>query len=324
MDDTNTKQAYLESIHQPLGQETLRTMEMKGQPLNATSFGELHNWIMRTLKKLCNQNAFLKYINAAGRKLENACEKPYLQIKCSRSMKDCDCPGKKKFQKRRMKFSHREVSLNPFRRKKRFFRRKFSKKKENRCFICGKKCHFAKVCPYKKKDKILHQMFTTTKIDYGNDDLESLFSKQDEQSQETVFTLDYDSDGSLSDEIADTDKCYGMQVVNPIFLPIHVPMPEVKLLTGKYERTITVPALFDTGACCSILNPAILPDDMWKNYQQTFQVANGESFSTEIVSKPVTIQFFLELGIYHKLLGSSLLCKDLIIAWDIIKHTHNK
>ncbi|KAL2526616.1 Uncharacterized protein Adt_11670 [Abeliophyllum distichum] len=74
MDDLNIKQAYLESILLKLGQETLHMIEMKGQSLGTTSFGELHNLVQRTLKKLCNQRKFFSDIHTIGRKLEKACE----------------------------------------------------------------------------------------------------------------------------------------------------------------------------------------------------------------------------------------------------------
>ncbi|XP_022880271.1 uncharacterized protein LOC111397527 [Olea europaea var. sylvestris] len=150
MDDTNIKQAYLESIPQPLGQETLRMIEIKGQSLGTTSFGELHNWVKRTLKKLCNQREFLKDISTTGQKFEKACDQPDLKIKCRYDNKSCDCLGKKKFHRRRFKFRNKRFSKF-FPRRRRYFKRKFTKKKGDRCFICGKKGHFVKIVPTKRR-----------------------------------------------------------------------------------------------------------------------------------------------------------------------------
>ncbi|KAL2513329.1 putative zinc finger protein [Abeliophyllum distichum] len=128
MDDLNIRQAYLESIPQHLGQEALRVIEMKGQSLGTTSFGELHNMVQGTLKKLCNQQTFLTDIQTTCIKLEKACEHPELKIKCLHDNKSCSCPRKKKHHFKKFKF--RKKYPKPFPNKRRFFRCKFSRKKE--------------------------------------------------------------------------------------------------------------------------------------------------------------------------------------------------
>ncbi|KAL2471551.1 Reverse transcriptase domain-containing protein [Abeliophyllum distichum] len=299
MDDPNIKQAYLESIPQPLGQETLRMIEIKGQFLGTTSFGELHNMVLRTPKKLCNQRAFLTDIHSTGKKLEKACERPELKIKCHYNDKSCSCPGKKKRHIKKFKFKRKGPRSFP--KKRRFFRRKFSKKKGDRYFICEKKGHFAKDCPEQKKAKILKQICAATNID-DEADLESIFSEEDEQSSNTIFVLE-DRASDTDDSFSDPDECYGLQVIN---LSLSVPMVEIKIFPSKYDRPIIVAGLFDTGAACSILNPTILPS------------------STEIISKPVSIQFFPNCKISHRLLGSSLPGKDIVIDFDIIQQLWSK
>ncbi|KAL2499235.1 Reverse transcriptase domain-containing protein [Abeliophyllum distichum] len=277
MDDPNIKQAYLESIPQPLGQETLRVIEMRGQSLGTTSFGELHNMVLRTLKKLCNQRAFLTDIHTTGKKLEKACERPELKVKCTCSQR----------------------------------------RKEIVASSVGKG-HFAKNCPKQKKTKVLQQIYATTQVD-DEADLESLFSEQDEQSPVTIFILEEDPEDNLSsnsDDEFSSDECYGIQIIG---LSLSIPMVEVKIFPSKYDKPIIVAGLFDTGAACSILNPTVLPPSMWKSHRQIFQAANNEYFSTEVISKPVTIQFFPNCFISHKLLGLFLPGKDIVIGFDIIQ-----
>ncbi|KAL2543130.1 CCHC-type domain-containing protein [Abeliophyllum distichum] len=170
---------------------------MQGQSLGTTSFGELHNMVLRTLKKLCNQRAFLTDIHTTDKKLEKACECPDWKVKCRHDHKSCSCPGKKKHHIKRLKFN--KTRPKPFSKKRRFFRCKFSKNKGNRCFICRQKGHFAKNCPKQKKTKVLQQIYATTQVD-DEVDLESLFSEQGEQSPNTIFILEEDTDDSLSND----------------------------------------------------------------------------------------------------------------------------
>ncbi|KAL2519014.1 putative reverse transcriptase domain [Abeliophyllum distichum] len=101
-------------------------------------------------------------------------------------------------------------------------------------------------------------------------------------------------------------------------------MIEIKIFPSKYDMPIIVAGLFDTGAACSILNPTVLPSSMWKPHRQIFQAANNEYFSTEIISKPVSLQFFPNCKISHRLLGSSLPRKDIVIGFDIIQQLWSK
>lgn len=70
-----------------------------------------------------------------------------------------------------------------------FFRKRFSLRKGNRCFICDIKCHFAKKCSSKRKGKNLNQIFSAAQVDLDEEDFESLVSEE-EQSLETIFVLE--------------------------------------------------------------------------------------------------------------------------------------
>ncbi|KAL2518517.1 Reverse transcriptase domain-containing protein [Abeliophyllum distichum] len=268
MDDPNIKQAYLEYIPQPLGQETLRVIEMRGQSLGTTSFGELHNMGKRSTTSK-DSNLTKGVLNLSPRKGDSS-------------------------------------GTSSQRRKKTV------------ASSVGRKDILQKNCPKQKKTKVLQQIYATTQVD-DKADLESLFSEQDEQSSDTIFILEEDPEDNLSsnsDDEFSSDECYGIQIIG---LSLSVPMVEVKIFPSKYDRPTIVAGLFDTGAACSILNPTVFPPSMWKFHRQIFQAANNEYFSTEVMSKHVTIQFFLNCSISHKLLGSSLPGKDIVIGFDIIQ-----
>lgn len=129
----------------------------------------------------------------------------------------------------------------------------------------AEKCYFAKNCSSKGKGKILNQILSVAQVDLDEEDLESLFSKEEQRSSETVFALKYYDDTHSNDSNKSSDESmqeyFGMQVINHSSA---VPMIEIKLFRGKYERPITFAALLDTRASSSILNPTILPKNMWK------------------------------------------------------------
>ncbi|KAJ0027309.1 hypothetical protein Pint_35957 [Pistacia integerrima] len=77
-------------------------------------------------------------------------------------------------------------------------------------------------------------------------------------------------------------------------------------------------ALFDIGAASTILNPDVLPTSYWRPHIHWFTAANGEHFSTNLISKPIHIQFFPNLVLTHECLDSHHPSKDMIIGWDLL------
>ena len=55
INDVNLKQAFLNSIPGPLGDETIKIMETKKIPLQSASIGEIFQHVLLALEKLCNQ-----------------------------------------------------------------------------------------------------------------------------------------------------------------------------------------------------------------------------------------------------------------------------
>ena len=76
----------------------------------------------------------------------------------------------------------------------------FRKKKHNRCFICKKHGHFARNCPHKSVKVVrLIQHLQHSSLLSKNDDVESNFSEQSSQNDQTAFILVESSD---SDDIS--------------------------------------------------------------------------------------------------------------------------
>ncbi|KAK9750015.1 hypothetical protein RND81_02G166600 [Saponaria officinalis] len=114
MDDVNLKQAYLNSLPEPLGNETARQFSLKSIPLGNATFGELYQTSLAALEKLCNHQKFFKQLQEQGKLLGRACDHPELSIKCK--PKKCRCTSsegrKNKFYKKRWKKRFPRLSEN--------------------------------------------------------------------------------------------------------------------------------------------------------------------------------------------------------------------
>lgn len=176
---------------------------------------------------------------------------------------------------------------------------------------------------------VYHLSLYSTEIN-EEDDLESIFSLEDEQSPETLQIIDY------SDSEDDTAKENSQEllfsipeinVINPavpnLSLLLDRPYAKINIFLDHYAKPITVIAFFDTGAACTIINPEILPPSHWKLYYQVFHAANGQPLVVDYISKPIHIQLFHGCVIQHKVLGSGLPEKDLMIGFYIIHKLPN-
>ncbi|KAK2665278.1 hypothetical protein Ddye_003852 [Dipteronia dyeriana] len=67
-----------------------------------------------------------------------------------------------------------------------------------------------------------------------------------------------------------------------------------------------------------MMNPNILPPDAWKHENNQFLAADGQLFSTHLVSKhKIGLQFFPSFTICTYIIGTPLPDKDILIGWDI-------
>ncbi|KAF4373700.1 hypothetical protein G4B88_030043 [Cannabis sativa] len=195
-----------------------------------------------------------------SKKLGKVCSRRDLLIKCpSESSCSCKTP-KKKTKFKTFKFSKHKGRKIKFLRKKRDFR-----KKSDRCFVCGKKGHYAKQCPKGKTVKLISHIQQTTGMSLKENDIESIFSTDDEFNSDSLCAFEQWSD-------SDTPECYQMSTIHTMQPS---PVLTVRVLPTKYAKPIKVAGFFDTGASYTIMNPDILPKEYWKKEKQYFHAANG-------------------------------------------------
>lgn len=58
MDDRNMKQTFFSSIPESLDQETRKMMQAHNQSLNQITLGEIYQFVLAALEKLCAQKKF--------------------------------------------------------------------------------------------------------------------------------------------------------------------------------------------------------------------------------------------------------------------------
>ena len=75
MDDVNAKHTFLNSPPEPLGDETLRMMNLQKITLQQASLGEIYQHVLIALEKLCNQRKFLSEIDKIHSKLKDNCKR---------------------------------------------------------------------------------------------------------------------------------------------------------------------------------------------------------------------------------------------------------
>ena len=109
-----------------------------------------------------------------------------------------------------------------------------------------------------KAIKLIQHQESTTKFSPTTDQVEHLFSEQEDPNDDTVFALLVKSSDSDS---SDFEPIYTVQ---PFSIFIHdrlIPIPSVKIqiIPSKYHKPITAIGFIDIGAQRSMLDPAILP-----------------------------------------------------------------
>ncbi|GMN26544.1 hypothetical protein TIFTF001_040879 [Ficus carica] len=147
---------------------------------------------------MCSQNKFLQEYMKQMKQFDKICINKELLTKCPNNpTPGCSCSScssklssrTRKFRKkkgfRRNKFFSKKKGSWKFLRK----RRNFSKRRSTKCFICGSKNHFMKNCPKAKTQKMITHINKETGISLSDNEIESIFSVDDEINDHTLCVL---------------------------------------------------------------------------------------------------------------------------------------
>ncbi|KAH9697861.1 hypothetical protein KPL71_023787 [Citrus sinensis] len=196
--EPSLKHVFIASLPSELQPDLQRKLIATNLSIADISLGKIFQMAMLCLDKICEQKEFFNDLMEDKKSFSEGCKKPYLRIEC-KDDKKCICPTRKK--KHFQKHFHRKSS---FKKPLRYFRKKdvsqYKKKKHNRCFICKKRDHFARNCPHKSAKAVrLIQHLQHSSLLSENEDVESNFSEQSEQNDQTAFIIAESSD---SDDIS--------------------------------------------------------------------------------------------------------------------------
>ncbi|WVY95147.1 hypothetical protein V8G54_034235 [Vigna mungo] len=176
----------------------------------------------------------------------------------------------------------------------------------------ARKGHFAKSCP-NKADKAI-KLVTSLKI--RDEEVESLYSEQSSPDEDTVFALRNSSEEEYSEE--ETLPIFSTEEINSLNPSPPHPNIEVQILPTKFNKPVKAIAYIDTGAQKTMMNPDILPEELWSKKTSYFMAADGKIFKTELITKTfIEIKFFPDCIIWAKVIGSKLPGKDNLIGMDI-------
>ncbi|KAH9752104.1 hypothetical protein KPL71_014563 [Citrus sinensis] len=268
---------FIASLPPELQPDLQRKLTATNLSIADISLGKIFQMAMLSLDKICEQKEFFKDLMEDKKPFSEACKKPYLKIEC-KDEKKCVCPTTKKRHFR--KHFHRKSSSKKL---FRYFKKKdvsqYRKKKSNRCFVCKKRGHFARNCPHKSTKAVrLIQHLQHSSLLFENEDVESNFSEQSAQDDQTAFLIAESSDSE------DISVISTVQTVNHVST---IPRPSLKMsiLPSKFHKPVPVIGFIDTGADTSMIDPSVLPSDCWEPHSKLFRAVNGETFETTLITK---------------------------------------
>ena len=313
------KRVFFASFPAELQTDMDKLLSSTGREFDTFGLGELSNIVQEALTLLCEKHEATERFLTQKKKFTKACKTNY-EIGCKKH-EQCHC---KPVHKRRSSRRARPPSaLQSGRRRKkiRFFRNKAqSSRKSSRCFLCRKKGHFARNCPTKKAKaaNLVSQLMVT----HPESDIESLYSEQSFADEDTKFALASSSASSDDDEELQALSC---PIPTFTALPLHPicfsetsqsPHIQVTLLASKFAKPLKAIGLLDSGSLKTMVNPKLLPPDIWVPSKDHFVAVNGEVFHSSISKHKIGIRFFPDCTVWQHVYNNPPNGKDLLIGWD--------
>ena len=299
-----------------------KLLSSTGREFDTFGLGELSNIVLEALTLLCEKHEATERFLKQKKKFTKACKTNY-EIGCTKH-DQCDCKPVTKRSSRRSR--HRiQTNARPQsskRQKKiRYFRAKArSSRKSDRCFLCKKKGHFAKNCPTKKQKSA--NLVTQLMSAHPDSDLESVFSEQSFADAETKFALASSTD---DEEGSEGDQTLSPYIPTFTTIPLHPlyfseisqsPHIQVTLLASKYAKPLKAIGLLDSGSIKTMVNPELLPPDIWMPTKEQFVAVNGLIFNASISKHKIGIRFFPDCTVWLHVYNNPQNGRDLLIGWD--------
>ncbi|KAK8518961.1 hypothetical protein V6N12_012195 [Hibiscus sabdariffa] len=138
-----------------------------------------------------------------------------------------------------------------------------------------------KCCSFERRDLEKHynamiKLFYALGAEQEDDDVESVFSIEDDLSDQSVFAIQ-----SLEEELEEVETDWSSEAIYMLQHKIStnsstVPIPHVQaaVYLEKYGKPILIIAFINTGAAMSIMNPNVLPKNWWKPHIRYFTSAS--------------------------------------------------
>ncbi|KAH0725179.1 hypothetical protein KY284_001044 [Solanum tuberosum] len=222
--DSSLKQVFVSSLPRMLAGHAMTVIGDRFKSITIPHIGYIRQAIFQALDSICTKRSVLKQVVQNNTAFDKVCSRSDIVTKS-----DCSCSSRRA----RRKTVKRRSPGNYM--------------KYDRCFIYNKPGHFAKNCPQSTRSVKTLQLFDDITDHTGiylsrGDDLESVFSLEDEPMCETLSSIDvYEMAGD--DTNIDDDSCHNMyQISNAkmVDFPREVDTAHIQLsiYSSKWDKVV--------------------------------------------------------------------------------------